>query len=82
LDAGLVLAHGGQHKEALRRIAACFYRQRFVIAQARVTGGNLARYQVLQEEPAPLARMWAALMTCAGVMVLVASLCCSACVLS
>jgi basic membrane protein A len=82
LDPDLALAHGGQDNEALRRLAACFLRQRFVVAQARATGGNLARYQVLQEELAPFARMWAALMTRADVMVLVASLCCSARVLS
>lgn len=58
---GLVIAHGGQNNEAAAETAAAFPDVRFVVTQGAVKGPNLSSYEVLQEQSAFLAGVFAAL---------------------
>ena len=56
----LVIAHGGQNNEAAAEVATAFPDVRFAVTQGAVTGANLASYEVLQEQSAFLAGVFAA----------------------
>lgn len=59
----MVIAHGGQNSEAVKKVAEEFPNVRFVVVQGNVTGKNVASYEVLQEESAWLAGAAAGLLT-------------------
>ncbi len=59
----LVIAHGGQNNEAAKEVAAAYPALRFAVTQGAVSGPNLASYEVLQEQSAFLAGVFAALTT-------------------
>ncbi len=61
--APLVIAHGGQNNEAGKSFAAEFPTTKIVVTQGNVFGGNLASYDVLQEQSAWLAGAAAGMLT-------------------
>lgn len=66
--ANLVVAHGGQHNDAVLEVSKRFPITQFVVTQGAVAGDNLASYDVLQEESAYLGGVLAALTTKTGVV--------------
>lgn len=59
----LVIAHGGQNNDAAVEVAAAFPAMRFAVTQGGVAGPNLASYEVLQDQSAFLAGVFAAATT-------------------
>jgi len=55
VGADLLIAHGGQGEAAVAALAADFPATRFAVTQGRITGPNIAGFEVLQEQSAFLA---------------------------
>ncbi|MBU8539905.1 BMP family ABC transporter substrate-binding protein [Falsiroseomonas tokyonensis] len=53
--AELVVAHGGQGEQAVAEVAPAFPDVAFAVTQGRITGPNIAGFEVLQEQSALLA---------------------------
>ncbi|MGX9962938.1 BMP family ABC transporter substrate-binding protein [Roseomonas sp. F4] len=53
--ADLVIAHGGQGEQAVAAVAPAFPDVAFAVTQGRITGPNIAGFEVLQEQSAFLA---------------------------
>ncbi len=53
--ADLVIAHGGQGEAGVAQAAPAFPRVAFAVTQGRITGSNIACFEVLQEQSAFLA---------------------------
>jgi basic membrane protein A len=53
--ADLVIVHGGQGEEAVAQVAPAFPDVAFAVIQGRITGPNIACFEVLQEQSAFLA---------------------------
>ncbi|MGG5885693.1 BMP family ABC transporter substrate-binding protein [Falsiroseomonas sp. HC035] len=53
--ADLVIAHGGQGEQAVAEVAPAFPDVAFAVTQGRITGPNIAGFEVLQEQSAFLA---------------------------
>ncbi|MBM3342498.1 MAG: BMP family ABC transporter substrate-binding protein [Betaproteobacteria bacterium] len=66
--ARLVIAHGGQNDGAAREVADAYPDLQFVVTQGSVHGGNLASYEVRQEQSAFLAGVAAARLSKSGVV--------------
>jgi len=67
LRADLVIAHGGQGEAGVRAVAPRFPRVAFAVTQGRISGPNIACFEVLQEQSAFLAGALAGWWTKRGV---------------